>query len=699
MALLQHQADPNPNELHVPCTKSGDVSCQLLEHRATINKVLLDIGLEIGEDHRQVGGVRMAASPTPACNSFFSLEPNQWLELPSMNLAHDLIASHRCFTSLEMYSTTPWPKRVRRAIKRGSAVKCLTVYVVLRHGGAKLHEGIFTLVSSLTSLEELAFKEACAPHHGLYNSVRGQLLGQSVKHLMTLDVGRVLLGPKNAVAFLWALTDNPCVTDFTVNWRTLRAGLTGPGKLGSLYLPRRLAILRKLRLTDSEVCRDRVLWLRLTKAFAEMAKLEELYVNIRMEFEIYTAVSEGLAQVVLRCTKLRRLQLPTSSPSRESPKYDDQLWPVSLIDAVKEPREMRDLYISVAGMDETQLETLFAAVQSNRTLKNVVIWDGLYTHDGVLNIELLSRLTRERSLSDTISIEQELLVCSDNSLEVAALPKLCTLKFLRLKFRLYSWHAVELLACCKMLCRRGAMTIFEVSCSMASAPTFVDWLSWLAESTALTHVIVVAFSRTCTECAEMCDMLVSALANNSAIVKLGLVEFTLETAHLDALCQNAREHRSLTEFVLTPACRVFGEVCPPSCDLLTEEFREAALQLQDVVRHNASLMCAAVKFVLGEVTVDGGSAVEQLHDNRWLPERVRDEADVTDAEAEKKVKRAVMRLRYSDVHDFLWMTGVVRERRATRLDPDARGLHILDLPLLCWWCIREYLKFTDVASG
>ncbi|KAH7943094.1 hypothetical protein HPB52_004920 [Rhipicephalus sanguineus] len=234
---------------------------------------------------------------------------------------------------------------------------------------------------------------------------------------------------------------------------------------------------------------------------------------------------------------------------------------------------------------------------------------------------------------------------------------------------------------------------------MATAPSFGDWLTWLAESTALTDVTVVAMIRPCLECAAMCDKVISALAQNSSIVQLRLVECTLETAHLDALCQNAREHPSLGQFVLTPFCRVLSAVCPPSCDWPSEGFREAALQLQNVVRQNASRMCAAGNFVLGEVTRDGASAIEQLHDNPLLPERVRDDAGLTDAEAQEKVKLAVSRVRYCDVHDFLWLTGVVRERRATCLDPEAQGLHILDLPLECWSCIREYVKIADVAWG
>ncbi|KAH7956797.1 hypothetical protein HPB52_012791 [Rhipicephalus sanguineus] len=297
------------------------------------------------------------------------------------------------------------------------------------------------------------------------------------------------------------------------------------------------------------------------------------------------------------------------------------------------------------------------------------------------------------SLGHVVSFGQELFVSNESSLKLVLLSELRSLKFFRLKFRLYYRCTVELLTCCKILCRRGARTIFEVCCVRESEqPDFCDWL---AESSELTHVTVAAESHTSADCANMRDRVVAALANNSSIARLRLVEFKLKTAQLNMLCQNAREHRSLSEFVLTPACAISSQ----NCNGRSEVFRVALLQLQNVVSQNASRMSAAVKFVLGEDSGDGARAIEELRDHPWLPERVRDDAGLTDAEAQKKVKLAVNRVRNLNVHEFLWLTGVVRERRATPLDPDARGLHILEVPLVCWLYIRRYVNIADVASG
>ncbi|KAL1475327.1 hypothetical protein MTO96_037377 [Rhipicephalus appendiculatus] len=617
MELLQHQAEGYPSELQIPCTKSRDVRCQLLEHRTAINKVLLDIGLEIREDHLVAGGVRMAATQTPVRINFFCWKPKEWLERSSTSLVYDLIANHRCFSALEVYSNIPWPKHVRRALKRCSAVKSLCVHLVR------------SSPSRTPVPQDIKYSD--------YKLVKGQLPDHTLRHLTTLDLSKVHLSIYKVDAFFWALAGNQSVTDFAVNWRFLRLGLTSRAKLGSVHLPRRLAVLRKLALTDSGVCCDRDLWLRLTQAFAEKATLEELYVEMKMEVEIYPAVSEGFAEVVRRCTKLRCLQLPAPSRRRYSllPEYDDNRWSESLINALKETRELRDLYISIAGMGETLLRTSVFEVPPGEN-------------------------------------RAELSLCTQSILE-----------------------------CCKILCRRGARVTFEVSCRAASGPTrgnWLTWLTWLAESSALTHVTVVAFSDMCISCADVCDQVVSALAKNSSIVKLGLVQFQLEAAHLEALCRNAREHRSLTEVVLTPTYTTLDECCIPYFNRISEDFCAAALQLRDVVRQNASWMNAAVKYVLGDISADGASAVDELLVHPRLVERVRDEGRVTDAKAREMVKLAVSRVRNMDVHDFLWLTGVVNQGQASRLDHDSQELHILDLPTDCWLHLRQFLKINDVVS-
>ncbi|KAL3246956.1 hypothetical protein MRX96_057310 [Rhipicephalus microplus] len=226
-------------------------------------------------------------------------------------------------------------------------------------------------------------------------------------------------------------------------------------------------------------------------------------------------------------------------------------------------------------------------------------------------MDLLSGLTRERNVGDRISLSQELFIWKENALKLVELLSLRSLKFLQ------------------------------------GGPTLGNWpdlLTWLGESPALTHVTVFVHCNFCNDCGDLFDSVVSALAKNSSIVKLELIQLHLHTGHLDALCQSAREYRSLAEVILTPTyTRVDGDRLHrfnrPSI-----EFRDAALKLLDTVRRNASRMSAAVKYVLGDITAEGASAVEELLLHPMLLERVRDDGEVTDAKAEAMVKLAVSRV-------------------------------------------------------
>ncbi|KAH6943117.1 hypothetical protein HPB50_016021 [Hyalomma asiaticum] len=127
MDRLQHQGQYNSAHLYVPCTRSADKCCQLLEHRDAINQVLLGAGLEIREDHKHPGCVRMALSRSTACNDlWWTLD--FWHNNSSMILVRDLLVEHRCITALETYSHIPCPLAVQQALRRSPALKTLTVF-------------------------------------------------------------------------------------------------------------------------------------------------------------------------------------------------------------------------------------------------------------------------------------------------------------------------------------------------------------------------------------------------------------------------------------------------------------------------------------------------------------------------------------------------------------------------------------------
>ncbi|KAH6945645.1 hypothetical protein HPB50_009394 [Hyalomma asiaticum] len=278
---------------------------------------------------------------------------------------------------------------------------------------------------------------------------------------------------------------------------------------------------------------------------------------------------------------------------------------------------------------------------------------------------------------------------------------ICSVSFNTIFFELSPWFGGEpQFDRCRMVSRRGTTVKFNVWCSWMFQPDVEEWFTWLAESSTLTYVQIFAVNHpgkdTCDMCAELCAKVVSAIAKNTGIVTLTLTFFKLGSEHIDMFCHCANEHRSLTEVTLTPYCPRL-QACPiAKCSELSEEFRVAALKLQDIVRENASRIPAAAKFVLGEETRDGACAVEEMSNHPQLVEQVRHDGDVSNADAQVMVKRTVSTLRNCDVHKYMRLAGVVRGQQLTPLDPNVQQ-HILTLPLDCWLHIRRYLKIADVS--
>ncbi|KAH7986631.1 hypothetical protein HPB51_026634 [Rhipicephalus microplus] len=540
MSSLEHR--DCPTELRVSCTKNGDVRCRLLEHRVAINTVLLRAGLEIMEDHKQAGGVRLAVNESlvysdPAWNTS---EP--WLYNPALEYAHDLMADHCCFTAMEVYSDAPCPPRVIQALRRSRTLKRLAIF--LSGDDKKCPADMFALVYSITSLEELVFLHARGPKI-LHFMTNGPLAETILKHMKVLDIRYVLVSPKKARAFLGALMRNHTVTDLAVNETVFGAGPKDPGRLFTLYVARRDAVLKKLTLFENAVCEDRVLWRRLTKALSQATALTELNVDVRLDLSIFAAVTAEFAQVVRRCKTLQSLQLPRaivySSPT--IPELRTMPWIVAL----QHNRSLRKLYISVFGMSEAQFRNLLSVIAEGETLRKVVIQDSQWD----LNHGMLSRVIRELGMCDRISFKC-LEIVPWKIPELSKVPEVSCVKLERLEVTLDALHPLEaLMEYANMFYRPGTLTAITIGCMLLTQqPALEKVLLLLAKSSALTHVVINVYNHSswhlCGQCVDLFDRVVSALATNPRITEMWLPFFPLETTHLDTLCNSAREHRSLT---------------------------------------------------------------------------------------------------------------------------------------------------------
>ncbi|XP_054923765.1 uncharacterized protein [Dermacentor andersoni] len=703
-----------PRNLCVPCTKTTDERCQLLQHREAINEVLLGAGLELCEDVRQVGGARLAVNQHSACNYPLWAEPDDPVRSSAFKLANDLLTCHsRCFTTLEIYSTVCCTRQALDALSKSAALKSLTVCLVDDDSREDHNQlPVFGVVHSLPSLEELVFKTEGDPLYSTVKFGHGHLLGRALRNLTTLDVRALEMSTCNALQLLRALIANHTVADLAVGGCVYKAGFNGtPGEVFARYLNTSAATLKKLTLSDGPICDDLVLWKTLIPALCEMTTLEELNLDLSIGYEIFTEMTALLAEVALRCPTLRLLQLPRPGRTYRGQflngcrysRYNVAQWMKAWLKALRTTSSLRELRLNLPDMDKSQCRTLLQAVANNETLKKVVLQEvPLITNSNVrADLMVLSKTIKKLRLGDRVRLVN-LSVTFGNASKILASTKPSTVNFDNLRIEFSAEHDLEpLKACCEVLARRGTLTSFNICCDLMSHIAFGALLDWLAKLSTLTHLEIVADDHAgimdfCGRCIDMYDQVLSALARNANIARVSFVGVKVQSKHLDKLRDCASTHRNLIGISLAPSCRDVDSCIPHHRNLRNMKFYvHAMMELQELMLKNADRISVAARFVLGEDIRKGARLIERLHEHPRLLELVREGASVTDAEAQEMAQRAMERVRDCSLRDYMRLTGVIKEK-VERHDTESKEVHLVNLPADFWLMVRRCLKITHV---
>ncbi|XP_054923613.1 uncharacterized protein [Dermacentor andersoni] len=587
----------------VPCTMGSGVRCLLLEHEDAINKVLLGAGLELCEDTRHAGGARLALTQISTCNYPLWDQPHDAVKSAAFMLAKDLLACHRCFTSLEVYASACCTRHVREALGNCPTLKSLTVYFPHRNPlRDNNHVDVGKLIDSLASLEELVFKTESHLPYPTVEILDGQLLARALIDLTTLDVKVLKLNPEYVPQFVWALIGNSTIADLAVGGCVYKAGLHGaPGQLFAYYLNKRAPTLKKLTLSDDCVCDNRVLWQTLITALCRATPLEELTLEVSIGCEIFTEVTALFAEVVLGCPTLRRLLLPwPSQPYRAQflngsplPGYNVAQWLLPWSRVLRTTSTLHELGLYLPGMEEVHCRTLLQDVASNMTLKQLLLQEVplIVSSTGRSDLAFLCKSIQELNLGNRVCL-MNLFVTSENALNIYILASagLSTLNFKNLRFELSAQRDPNLLnACCEALSRRGTFTSIQVCCGMISQPAFRTLLNWIAKSSTLTHVEMVTCdpavtTSSCGDCARMYDLVIWALSRNGNIARVRLAGFKLSQKHLHMLIDCACTHRNLLGIILAPPRRDVDT----GSNANDAESVAAMRRLQEIMRQNAA---------------------------------------------------------------------------------------------------------------
>ncbi|KAH7956643.1 hypothetical protein HPB52_011461 [Rhipicephalus sanguineus] len=704
-----------PRHLQMPCTKVGDSDCQLLLYLRSTRELLLGASLELVEDQRRPGGLRLAVvqAPTSPCPLPCSLDRRR--EEMALHYAEHLLSEHRCITAVEINGSTTQPQSLLDALARNLAVKSVTVRLALDRI-VEANVRVLEVVNELSHLEELEFAPiSCNMQSRCEDAtyLKGPLMERRTEHLRSLDVSVLRLSSESVRRLVWALIWNRTITELAVPECVFRAYFHDNDELFGRYLKKKDATLRKLTLKALGVFKDpENALVDLARGFCAMTTLEELNMDMCLDEVGFAGRIEPFARVVAQNTTLRSLGLPSAVCRRcrsATPGFfnfhhqarEIQPW----LTALRKTSSLQKLKIDFRIFGQAAFEAFLKEVAKSDNLRSVVL-----THPPTRMHPLdICRLIREHGLCNRVRI-------ADHHVESWSLPSITQCVDVTRVTVDASHFTVDRLPPMRMssammsvfgLCEHG--TLLRVNCDLFIEPYFSVLCAYLSVPSALADIELTLRTRTlymtAAESRSVPSRLSSALASNTNLCSVIIKGLQLSNDDLDVLADAARKSRRLTEFRYVPHYRSALEcICRERLYAEEPPFRldshayAALVEIQNSTRRNAGRVSAAARFVLGERdTAEAALGIELLHDHPHLLELVRDGALVDTEEAKVMIGNARKKLRKYRLHKFMRCAGVVFQSVECHPQHDGR-LQLSDINEDCWSLICSYLSLADIAE-
>ncbi|KAH7950318.1 hypothetical protein HPB49_022385 [Dermacentor silvarum] len=706
--------DTEWNAQSIRCTKEGSVSCQLLQHRPEFNKVLVDAALELREDRRgkSRGNVLIAVVEAITCGYVWRGFWEDSGKARALDLVEHLLAAHRCITAMEFNPNLMLRPSLLSAVKRQPSLTSVTVSRTV-FDSCDAAEAL-EVIKCISQLKNLAFK--------VYDVEKRWVTGTNripfdlgMNYLSTLHVADLLLDRCEAGRLVQALIENKSLADLSVGENVFCEDMF------PRYLSAEKCRLRKLAIKSFTWSDDGSLLRKLVDAFCKMNFLEDLNVDIGLERTIFADTLILFANLVTRSATLRSLGLPWTicdclarSMDPNIPLPDPkaaQCMQFLLTVLQKADSPLNQLFIDLRGFGEADCRAFFDAVADSDALRTVIV------NYLPCVIELDRVFTRERGVNDRVVIKSHNM--HYDTMQLLKCPQISSIAIRK------SWSVrpddvgyQAVISALQMVGGSSHVTSLRVRCGCFNRNEFSALAGCIRNASVLTDVdISLVGARVALTDEELTDVqaeLVSALASNLKLAKIGIQDARLSDGDLNVLAGAASKSISLTAFTMTPpcgftetigrtgSCCVNGHCGTVSLNKgLSREFNFKDIALADILqatRRNASTVSAAAQLVLGhQDAFEGADAIELMHGHPRLLEMVMEGADVTKAEAQKMISSVLARVRHCSLHEFMMAAGVVKRRVECLRHPDARR-QLADIDHDCWLHIRSYLKIVDVLN-
>ncbi|KAL1477647.1 hypothetical protein MTO96_017111 [Rhipicephalus appendiculatus] len=711
-------AEDFPRHLRVPCTKEEDSDCELLLYLRNSRELLLGASLELVEDERRPGGLRLAVLQAPASPCHLPSTVDERRQKAALVYVEHLLSEHRCITAVEINGSTPQPESLLAALKCNLAVKSVTVRLALDQID-KPNVRVLEVVNELSHLDELEFASVSGNTHwrcedALLNAtyLKGPLMERRTEHLTSLDVSALRLSTEKVRRLVWALIWNHTITELAVPESVFCAYYFDNGELFARYLKKKKATLRKLTLKALGVFKDPENALAtLAEAFCGMTTLEELDMDICMDRHGFEKIFAAFAKVVAQNTTLRSLGLLSAvcgscpRPARGLiGRLLDEEGIEPWLTALRKTSSLQKLKIDCSIFAQEAFEEFLAEVANSDNLRSVV----LTAHPADTSLLDLCWALRAYELCSRVRI-------ADHHVQPESVPyisqcaEITRVSVKASHFALNDpWHYEVCGTMESVFSHFEHVTSLRVNCDRFKEQHFAALCAYLSASSALTDVEITLCIRTLDMTAEQSrdvpTRLSSALASNTNLCSVIIKGLQLGNDDLAALADAARKSRRLTEFrYMTQSGSTFDstfgavstETPPSGLDSLA---CAALVEIQKLTHRNASRVSAAARLVLGESdSTEASMGIELFHDHPYLLELVKDGAHVDTDEAKAMIRKERKKLRMYSVHKFMRTVGVVAW--SVECHPRRDGMmQLSDINEDCWSLICSYLSLGDVLE-
>nr|XP_054925414.1 uncharacterized protein LOC129384219 [Dermacentor andersoni] len=689
--------------LRLNCTRGQNRVCQLLRHLTACNKVLWHVGLQLSEDTKdELGEVSVAT--VPSIRRRFQSHTEQ----AAIALLCRLIAEHRCIVSAELNYSVANADPLDAVLASSSSLRRIRVIgIVNDHPEDPL--------SHLHYTDEFIFRPACG-HSYARMTIPNRLLTRDDAKVTSLDVAATRMNRVSAEKLIDALIENCTITELVVGASVFTCGPRNrPSERFAQYLTKEDATL--LKLTLRAVYFDTAPGCEiLVHAICAMTTLQELAVQFHAgsrDYELFTRVvaeSRSIRTLSLRFTGFGDgLTIPY--PIARAHAANVHAW----ASALQKNRALEELLLDISWSTSEDCCVLLRALATNRSIQQLTLCS--LPHDG--GLRQVCGTIRQCELAHRVSIEghrvgpRDLSALSDFR-QVTAF----VLSYGYLPHPNGLLSAFDVLATCNHVTSLTVFLEFFHLGILASLSAYIRSVSALRSIELSAQVdqfqadYFHAHIRDESPLVRSMFALCEALSSNLGLTKI-LMELTVQLRDdvypvLARAATNPRLHELCLRGFNENSCATFLGCLMPGMaqkyNLLRLEIDDCApadaemFAAQDIVRRNCSLVERATRFVLGDHDPYCARAFEILSDHPVLVDSVRARAPLRgEAEAAAMVSGVQQCLAHSDVHKYMRVTGVVKQRVECNARHDG-GMQLGQLNYDSWIHIRRYLKVADVLE-